>query len=608
MTPNPNSTLLPPGRDGDGDGAQQSSSNTPNSPPFLHCTKRLDSRFSFFHNSSSSGIQMQQSQQPEDEETEDEAVDIENIHETISKEDWYNRPLSIVVVGASGDLAKKKTYPSLLHLFSEQLLPKHCVIWGYARSKKTNEEFRNHLKPYLMKTFQKTIDGDGLERETTVDDFLKMCFYHSGSSYGDEGAYESLIGQIETFENDSSSQIRNSADADVDGTSNRLFYLAVPPTVFAESGAVIRRVGMTKVATVSDDRDLDNNSSNGWTRVVIEKPFGHDLDSCNDLLGKLSSQFDERHLYRIDHYTAKEVVQNLMIFRFGNPLWEPIWNSKYIQSVTISFKEPFGTEGRGGYFDSFGIIRDILQNHLLQVLTLFAMEPPSGDDEHSIRDAKVDVLKNMEVLSLDDALLGQYDGYSDDPTIHDKETNCPTYASLRCSVNTPRWKGVPMILEAGKALNEKLCEIRVRFRNSENLSSVRRSAKRLGPSELVMRIQPKPALEIHTNIKSPGLSTQPTMSVMKMNYEDDIPNMSNPDAYTRLLLDVLRGNQGSFVRDDELRRSWEIFTPLLHAIENSRIRPEPYDYGSDGPPQRKMWMEVMTGAASSSPTKLKSSL
>jgi glucose-6-phosphate 1-dehydrogenase len=296
-----------------------------------------------------------------------------------------------------------------------------------------------------------------------------------------------------------------------------------------------------------------------------------------------------------------------------------VWNnfpmfasSENSASHTISIKskrleytsnQPFGTEGRGGYFDSFGIIRDILQNHLLQVLTLFAMEPPVSDDARAIRDAKVEVLQNMDVLSLEDALLGQYDGYVDDPTIENKETNCPTYALIRCSVHTPRWEGVPMILEAGKALNEKICEVRVRFRDSKNLSSVRRSAKGLGPSELVMRLQPNPALELHTNIKSPGLSTQPTMSVMKMNYEQDIPDLSNPDAYTRLLLDVLRGSQGSFVRDDELRRSWEIFTPLLHAIDNSGIRPQPYNYGSEGPSQRKMWMEVMTGNA-----KLKSSL
>jgi glucose-6-phosphate 1-dehydrogenase len=257
-----------------------------------------------------------------------------------------------------------------------------------------------------------------------------------------------------------------------------------------------------------------------------------------------------------------------------------------------AFSQPFGTEGRGGYFDKFGIIRDILQNHLLQVLTLFAMEPPESDDADSIRDAKVEVLKNMEVLSLQDALLGQYDGYSDDPTIENRDTNCPTYAALRCRVNTARWEGVPFFLQAGKALDEKWCEIRVRFKTPTTLASVQRSAKKLASSELVLRLQPNPALELHTNIKNPGLSAQPTTCVMKMNYED-IPDLSNPDAYTRLLLDVLRGNQGSFVRDDELRRSWEIFTPLLHTIDQSGVRPLSYKFGSQGPGEMKAWMTAM---------------
>lgn len=497
-------------------------------------------------------------------------------------------------MGASGDLAKKKTYPSLLHLFSENLLPKDSVIWGYARSPKTHDELRRHLHPNLIKTGTK---------ERVVQDFLAKCYYHSGKSYGDEEAYTTMMNHVQSFETTSSSC------RGVPAAANRLFYLAVPPTVFGESGSVIRQVGMAK--------------NGGWTRVVIEKPFGKDLDSCNELLGTLAEQFEEEQLYRIDHYLGKEVVQNLLLFRFGNSVWEPIWHSATMESVTISFKEvssptidsgslsrvlddaqtillfsfppsqqPFGTEGRGGYFDSFGIIRDILQNHLLQVLTLFAMEPPESDDAHSIRDAKVKVLNNMDILSLEDALLGQYDGYSDDPTIDNKDTNCPTYAALRCRIHTPRWEGVPFILEAGKALDEKLCEVRVRFRESNNLQSVGRSAKWLGPTELVLRLQPNPALELHTNIKSPGLSTGPRSTILKMNY-DDISDLSNPDAYTRLLLDVLRGNQGSFVRDDELRRSWEIFTPLLHAIENFRIRPDFYKFGTQGPDNRDDWMEAM---------------
>lgn len=269
-----------------------------------------------------------------------------------------------------------------------------------------------------------------------------------------------------------------------------------------------------------------------------------------------------------------------------------MWNRNAIESVTITFKEPFGTEGRGGYFDNFGIIRDILQNHLLQVLSVVAMEPPVGDDGDSIRNAKVDVLENMDPISLDDVLLGQYDGYSDDPTIENKDTNCPTYAAIRCWIHTPRWEGVPFLMQAGKALDEKLCEVRVRFKPPTTLKSIGANAIKLSSNELVFRLQPNPSLELHNNIKTPGLSSTPMTSVMKMNYEE-MPNLSNPDAYTRLLLDVLRGKQGSFVRDDELRRSWELFTPLLHSIERDDVRPKPYIYGSKGPADRSKWFEEM---------------
>jgi glucose-6-phosphate 1-dehydrogenase len=292
-----------------------------------------------------------------------------------------------------------------------------------------------------------------------------------------------------------------------------------------------------------------------------------------------------------------------MLFRFGNPIWEPIWNRDNIESVTLTFKEPFGTDGRGGYFDQFGIIRDILQNHLLQVLTLFAMEPPESDDADAVRDAKLEVLKHMDVITLEDCLLGQYDGYSDDPTIENKETNCPTYAAIRCWIHTPRWEGVPFILQAGKALDEKLVDVKARFRSPKTMKSVQSFSKKIEPSELVLRLQPNPALELHNNIKTPGLSFQPMKGKMTMNYEE-IPDLSNPDAYTRLLLSVMRGDQGSFVRDDELRRSWEIFTPLLHSIDDTGVRPQPYKQKSTGPDDLAKWMDLMMKPDSS----LKSSL
>lgn len=237
-----------------------------------------------------------------------------------------------------------------------------------------------------------------------------------------------------------------------------------------------------------------------------------------------------------------------------------------------------------------------MQNHLLQVLTLFAMEPPKNEDADSIRDAKVEVLKNMEVLSLQDCLLGQYDGYSDDPTITNKDTNCPTYAAIRCKINTPRWKGVPFILQAGKAMDEQVCDVRVRYKPANSLPSMRRSSKSYlenAPAEMLMRLQPDPCISLSLNIKSPGLSAIPTRGNMMMRYED-MPNLSNPDAYTRLLLDVLRGKQGSFVRDDELRFSWQIFTPLLHSIDDTNVRPMPYKFGTQGPDSIEAWMAEMT--------------
>jgi len=521
--------------------------NSENMPDPLHYRTQLDNTFSFRHDSNAEDLLVPNT-----------------INQVVSKEDWHKQVLSIVVVGASGDLAKKKTYPSLLNLYEENLLPNEVIIYGYARSAKTHEQLREHLFPHLIKTGT---------CEHLVKSFLEKCFYYSGKTYGDEDAYTSMVADLDTFEGGSKSKV-----------ANRLFYLAVPPNVFGQSGIVIKKVGM---------------ATTGWTRVVVEKPFGRDLDTCDELLKSLSDDFEEHHLYRIDHYLGKEVVQNLMLFRFGNPVWEPIWNNKSIESVTLTFKEPFGTEGRGGYFDQFGIIRDILQNHLLQVLTVFAMEPPKSDDADAVRDAKVEVLKNMEIIGLEDCLLGQYDGYSDDPTIENKETNCPTYAAIRCWIHTPRWEGVPFILQAGKALDEKLVDVKARFRSPDTLQSVQTYAKNLEPSELVLRLQPNPALELHNNIKTPGLSFQPMRGTMKMNYED-IPDLSNPDAYTRLLLSVMRGNQGSFVRDDELRRSWEIFTPLLHAIDDTGVRPQPYKQKSSGPEDLTKWMNAMSKPLKSS--------
>ena len=234
--------------------------------------------------------------------------------------------LSIVVIGASGDLAKKKTYPSLLNLFVDGLLPVATKIWGYARSQLTNEELRDRLKPFLLKT---------KISESKIDEFLKVCYYQGGKSYGDVSAFETLKGEMEAYETSNSSKSK----------FNRLFYFAIPPNVFAETGLAIKQTSM-------------QTPTKGWTRLIVEKPFGRDLESFEELNSTLSKHFTEEHLYRIDHYLGKEMVQNLSVLRFSNKWFEKVWNNDNIQCVILTFKEPFGTEGRGGYFDKYGIIRE----------------------------------------------------------------------------------------------------------------------------------------------------------------------------------------------------------------------------------------------------------
>lgn len=289
-----------------------------------------------------------------------------------------------------------------------------------------------------------------------------------------------------------------------------------------------------------------------------------------------------------------------MTMRTANPWMEHMWSHQFVESVHIRFKEPFGTQGRGGYFDQFNIIRDVLQNHIIQLLLLVAMElPPSfesnghKDSNDGFRQAKIAVLERMPPILLEDALLGQYEGYSDDPTIKNKHTNCPTYAALRCFVNNQRWKGVPFVLEAGKALDEKIVDVQIIFKNRHPFPS----------NKLSLEVQPKPRIGMTTHVrpldsiasrrgKTVHTSTLTADYTAEEHHHDDVSNLLEND-YSRLLLDVMRGNQNNFVRSDELIRSWEIFTPLLHRIEGENVQPEKYVYGSDGPPSRPSFLDEM---------------
>lgn len=459
-------------------------------------------------------------------------------------------PHIFVILGASGDLARKKIYPTLWWLYRDNLLPSITHFIGYARSKTTIQEIKSKCEPYMKVK---------LGEERKYEDFWNLNSYMSGQ-YDSRTDFEKLNQDIHLFEKGP--------------VANRLFYLALPPSVFEEVTVFIKNTCM---------------GEKGWTRVIIEKPFGRDLESSQKLSDHLASLFTEQQIYRIDHYLGKEMVQNLMTLRFGNRIFSPTWNRDNIASIQISFKEPFGTQGRGGYFDEFGIIRDIMQNHLLQILTLVAMEKPATCQPDDIRNEKVKVLKGIKPLELSDVVLGQYvanpemdgegkTGYLDDPTVpNDSVTS--TYAAAVLRINNERWDGVPFILKCGKALNERKAEVRIQFEDVPG-DIFDGKPKR---NELVIRVQPGEALYVKLMVKTPGMAFDMEETELDLTYGHRYANVKLPDAYERLILDVFCGSQMHFVRSDELSEAWRIFTPLLHKIEKEKIKPIPYLFGSRGP-------------------------
>jgi glucose-6-phosphate 1-dehydrogenase len=455
--------------------------------------------------------------------------------------------LSIIVLGASGDLAKKKTFPALFHLFQQGLLQSGEVhIFGYARSNLSDDGLRQRIRGYLK----------GASDEH-VSQFLQLIKYVSGSYDSGEG-FELLNKTISEYETSKTNE---------SGSSRRLFYLALPPSVYPSVCKMIRLYCMNP------------SSRTCWTRVIVEKPFGKDLDSAEELSSQLGQLFDEDQLYRIDHYLGKELVQNLLVLRFANRLFLPLWNRDNIDNVQIVFREDFGTEGRGGYFDQYGIIRDIIQNHLLQVFCLVAMEKPVSLKPEHIRDEKVKVLQSVSPIKYDELVIGQYEGYKDDPTVPD-DSNTPTFASIVLRVHNERWEGVPFILKAGKALSSRKAEIRVQFKDVPG--DIFR-CKKQGRNEFVIRLQPSEAMYMKLTVKKPGLEMATEQSELDLSYGLRYQDVKIPEAYERLILDTIRGDQQHFVRRDELKAAWEIFTPLLHDIDAGKLKSLPYKPGTRGP-------------------------
>ncbi|CAF0776999.1 unnamed protein product [Rotaria sp. Silwood1] len=465
------------------------------------------------------------------------------------------------IFGASGDLAKKKIYPTLWWLYRDGFLPENIHFIGYARSQLTIEKIFENSHTY-MKVKE--------EEHDMYEKFLKLNSYVSGS-YDKSEDFENL--------NFQTNKISNQTNA------HRFFYLALPPSVYESVSTLISK--------------HCRPASPSWLRLIVEKPFGKDLQSSNKLSEHLSKLYTEEEIYRIDHYLGKEMVQNIMVLRFSNRIFSRVWNRDAIAAVKIIFQEDIGTQGRGGYFDEFGIIRDVIQNHLMQILSIVAMEKPRSTTGEDIRDEKVKVLRCIPPITLENVIIGQYIGdkestdserqlgYLDDKGVS-KDSTTPTYAQVVLFIKNERWDGIPFILRAGKALNEKKAEIRIQFRDvpgtmfDEELSE-NGTKESLSRDELVIRIQPDEAIYLKINTKRPGeMSFNIQETELDLTYNERYRGVKLPDAYERLILDVFTGSKINFVRSDELQEAWRIVDPILAEIDKKNLPIIPYKYGAVG--------------------------
>ncbi len=457
--------------------------------------------------------------------------------------------VAIIVMGGSGHLARTKIYPALFHLFCRNALPENFAVVGFGRTPMNDERFRSLASEHLACKYT----GDAAECGGRMREFLSHLYYRRGTydSVEDLRALKEYLRRLT-------------------GGGAVLLYMALPSQVLGDLLVALHGAGL-------DGRTYDEG---GWIRVVFEKPFGRDRGSYDELAAAVSSCFEEEQIYRIDHYLGKELVQNLLVLRFANSALDALWNATLVESVLIEWKEPQGMEGRGRYFDGYGIIRDVMQNHLLQILAFVAMEEPLSLDAGDLHDEKVRLLRRCRIPSADDFVVGQYRGYTEEEGVA-PDSITPTFAAVRLFVNSPRWRGVPFVVTAGKRLDAHLTQVRIRFKpSSECLFCVTGGTH---PNELVIRIQPEEAVYFNINTKRPGEGMQVEMRRLDMLYSEAFKDHTIPDAYEALLLEVLAGRKAMFLRDDEVRVAWDIFTPALEAMERERRVPVVYEPGGAGP-------------------------
>jgi glucose-6-phosphate 1-dehydrogenase len=459
-------------------------------------------------------------------------------------------PSTIVIFGASGDLTQRKLVPSLFNLYRKGRLPKQFRIVGYGNTAFTDEQFRAHLEEG-MKQF-----APFEYKDEEWQAFAAHLAYQQGR-YTDLADFKKLGGYLKDWEISS---------------GNRIYYMATPPGVFPN---IIDLLGLTDQLT----------EYNGWRRVVIEKPFGTDLESARSLNQQIHKTLNEKQIYRIDHYLGKETVQNILVTRFANTIFEPLWNRNYIDHVEITVAEKVGVEHRGRFYDSVGVLRDMFQNHLLQLMTLVAMEPPASFDANALRNEKVKVLSSIRPMRKEEAaqktVRAQYAGYRQESGV-DPESTTPTYAAVKLQIDNWRWQGVPFYLRSGKNLKEKLSQITIVFKEPPHLLFPTRDG-RMTPNMLMLYLQPDEGIHWRFEAKVPDTVADLRSVDMEFHYADSFGKTAIPDAYERLLLDTLTGDASLFTRADEVETAWGLIDPILEAWESNSQPLAIYPPGTWGP-------------------------